>query len=426
MPVQAIDVRRHRQKIASALEEELVLDDGSAYSTAVVYLSGDRHHERHGTDVELPFRQESNFYYATGVEMEAGYALLYHPASGYAALIVPFVSLEDAVWIGAAPPRDIVRTRYDVDGVFFDDEEGSRAVVACLKAAMYREKIYAVHTMAGATIPETLSKALNSAHTETKHLAAALTAARLHKEPAELACMRIANRASSDAHAALMRAVSKLSAKGTAWNEQQATAVWYSEVISRGCMLQAYQPIVAYGPNAATLHYNRNDADVPAGGDSFLLVDAGGEYRCYAADITRTYPVGGKFSADQRALYEVVLRAQMTVLGAVRAGVEWEALHRRAVEVVGQGLVDMGVLKLNGATVQDLCWKLFVVQRFFPHGRARTSCIFCCVTRLLTIPSTQRTWSLDRSGRARCRRLPAWRRAHSRARYPLPPSSPHT
>ena len=125
-------------------------------------------------------------------------------------------------------------------------------------------------------------------------LTAALTAARLVKEPQELELMRRVNKASSDAHAALMRYVRKATATaGNAVSEQEFTAAWYADVMRRGNMQQAYLPIVAYGQNAATLHYNQNNAMLPAGADSFLLVDAGGEYHCYASDITRTYPVNG-------------------------------------------------------------------------------------------------------------------------------------
>jgi Xaa-Pro dipeptidase len=155
------------------------------------------------------------------------------------------------------------------------------------------------------------------------------------KTPYELDQMRIASKASSTAHADLMRFVANQHATAPSLNERDCAAAWYGSVMHRGCMHQAYLPIVAYGKHAATLHYNHNDGDIPLPASSLLLVDAGGEYRGYAADITRTcvldvsscnltfsYPVSGKFTLDQRTLYTIVLDAQKQVLSKLKAGVQ--------------------------------------------------------------------------------------------------------
>jgi Xaa-Pro aminopeptidase len=113
---------------------------------------------------------------------------------------------------------------------------------------------------------------------------------------------------------------------------------------------QAYLPIVAYGRHASVLHYGRNNAPIPVDADSFLLVDAGkyihlvfqffllttlgGEYNCYASDITRTYPASGRFTDDQKAIYQAVLDAQNACIERIRPGVLWEDLHRLATEII--------------------------------------------------------------------------------------------
>jgi len=104
----------------------------------------------------------------------------------------------------------------------------------------------------------------------------------------------------------------------------------------------AYPSIVASGPNATTLHHNTSDR--PLGADDLVLVDAGADYAGYCADVTRTFPVADRFAGAQRAIYEVVLRAQLAAIAAIRPGVLHEEIHQRAVEVLVDGLVDLRLL----------------------------------------------------------------------------------
>jgi Xaa-Pro aminopeptidase len=105
----------------------------------------------------------------------------------------------------------------------------------------------------------------------------------------------------------------------------------------------AYYPIVAGGPNACVMHYRQNDKPLRDG--ELLLLDAGCELDCYASDITRTFPVSGRFSSAQRAIYEIVLAAQTAAIARVRAGNQWNDPHETAVRVVTAGLVKLGLLK---------------------------------------------------------------------------------
>ena len=105
----------------------------------------------------------------------------------------------------------------------------------------------------------------------------------------------------------------------------------------------SYQPIVGGGDNTCILHYRENDQTLRDG--DLLLVDAGCEYQCYASDITRTYPVNGRFTPEQRAVYEVVLEANLAAIAKVKPGNHWNDPHDAAVRVVTQGLVKLGLLK---------------------------------------------------------------------------------
>src|SRR5690606_26471165 len=103
-------------------------------------------------------------------------------------------------------------------------------------------------------------------------------------------------------------------------------------VFRRHGAVPAYEPIVGAGANACVLHYRANDAPLAEG--DLLLIDAGAEYQCYASDVTRTFPVNGRFTPAQRAIYSVVLEAQQAAIAAAVPGASWIAPHEAAVEVL--------------------------------------------------------------------------------------------
>jgi Xaa-Pro aminopeptidase len=123
----------------------------------------------------------------------------------------------------------------------------------------------------------------------------------------------------------------------------------------------AYQPIVGGGDNSCILHYRENDQRLHDG--DLLLVDAGCEYQCYASDITRTYPVNGEFTREQRAVYDVVLEANLAAIAKVKPGNDWNAPHLAAVRVITQGLVKLGLLKGRVPSLE----KEGAYRKFFMH-----------------------------------------------------------
>ena len=124
----------------------------------------------------------------------------------------------------------------------------------------------------------------------------------------------------------------------------------------------AYPPIVGSGRNSVILHYERDDKRLEDG--EIIVNDTGCEYGMYAADVTRTYPVSGRFSADQRAVYEIVLAAQAASLAAIRPGVPFKNVHNATVEVVVDGLLKLGILSGDRAEII----KTRAYQKFYPHG----------------------------------------------------------
>jgi Xaa-Pro aminopeptidase len=121
------------------------------------------------------------------------------------------------------------------------------------------------------------------------------------------------------------------------------------EFFRAGCRAPAYTSIVAGGVNACILHYNENNQQLRDG--DLLLIDAGCEYEYYASDITRTFPVNGRFTPEQQAIYELVLKAQLAAIDTVKPGNHWDDPHNTTVQVLTEGLVELGLL--SGA-VEDL------------------------------------------------------------------------
>ena len=168
---------------------------------------------------------------------------------------------------------------------------------------------------------------------------------RLIKDADELATMRRAAAISTGAHVRAMRAAR---AGGT---EFQIEAELLHEFRRLGAQSPAYTSIVASGANACVLHYVANDATLKDG--DLLLIDAGCELDGYASDITRTFPVNGRFSAPQKAVYELVLAAQAAAIAEVKAGNTWNAPHDAAVAVLAQGFIDLKLLTGSLAEVLE-------------------------------------------------------------------------
>jgi len=175
------------------------------------------------------------------------------------------------------------------------------------------------------------------------------------KDDYEISLLRKAGEISAQAHIRGMQVCKP----GMFEYEIEAELIY--EFRRRGCKWPAYNPIVGGGANACILHYNENNMELQDG--DLLLVDAGGEYQGYAADITRTYPVNGKFTEEQRLIYDLVLEAQLAVLELVKPGTRYTALQETAVKVITQGLVKLGIMQGNvDDLIQTQAYKTFYMH----------------------------------------------------------------
>lgn len=179
---------------------------------------------------------------------------------------------------------------------------------------------------------------------------------RLRKEPAEVDRMRQAAAVTRTAHARAMKETKP------GMNERDVHGLLIGEFLRGGAEMEAYGAIVAGGNNACILHYRENNAALEDG--QLLLIDAGSQYDYYASDVTRTFPVGKRFSPEQKAVYEVVLAAQKACIATAVPGSSLEAVHDKAIEKLTEGLIQLGILK----GYRDELIKTRAFFKYYPHG----------------------------------------------------------
>ena len=323
----------HRRALARRLPDGLIL------------LSGGEMVARNA-DTDYEFRQQSDFLYLCGVD-EPGCALLIDPRRGRQTLFMPRIDNEHRVWLGHMPGPAEARRLYGVAHVAYADtlpRELRRA------RSGYR-RVYA--DKATLRIHRQALQGLQAAPAELRE---ALCEQRACKTPGEIALIACASAATARAHRAVMRAARP------GQFEYEAQAVFEAECRRAGLPLLAFPTIAASGTNAAVLHYHRNDARMKAG--DLLLLDAGAECRGYAADITRTFPVSGRFTARQKDVYSIVLRAQKECIARARPGLISAELHRHSMRVIAEGLKSLRILR--GDT--DGLVENGAVRLFYPHG----------------------------------------------------------
>jgi len=327
-------------------------------SIAVLPAAPVRH--RNG-DVEYAYRQDSDFHYLTGFTEPEAVAVLV-PGRTQAQYIL-FVRERDPAresWDGRrAGPAGAARD-YGADDAFpiGDMDEILPGLLENRARVFYTMGVYADfdQRVVGWVNGLRTTQARNGRHPPQEFVALGhvLHDMRLYKSRGELELLRAAARISAQAHQRAMR----FCRPGV--TEYQVMAELLHE-FRRHNADTAYQPIVGGGANSCVLHYRDNDQPL-ANGD-LLLIDAGCELECYASDITRTIPVNGRFSSEQRAVYEVVLEANRAAIACVRPGNHWNEPHAAAVRVITQGLVKLGILKGRPAALI----RSGAYRRFFMH-----------------------------------------------------------
>jgi len=321
----------------------------------IVALKGGEQRTRYSSDNEPLFRQESYFHWAFGIA-EGDCSGAIDIASGETTVFIPRLPEEYAIWMGAIETPESFGARYGVDEVKFVEDMDSwfaarkDTVTFVLKG---------VNSDSGSTT-EALSVSAG-ATIDSEVLFPIITELRTVKTKAEQEVLAYASAISSRAHVEVIRSIKH------GKMEYELESLFKHYCYSRGGMRnESYTSICATGKNGATLHYGHagapNAAQIKDG--DLVLMDMGAEYHCYAADITTTVPCGGKFSGDQKVIYEGVLAAHQSVLAALKPGVSWISLQILAEKIILQALVAGGFLV---GDVDEMHAKR-VSAVFMPHG----------------------------------------------------------
>jgi Xaa-Pro aminopeptidase len=320
------------------------------------------------SDSDYPYRHDSHFYYLTGFTEPESVMVLVAPGGGQPGRSILFCrekNLEREIWDGYRYGPEAAREAFGFDEAWPVSELDAHMPKLLANApALY----YAL--AANAALDQRVAGWIKAVRAQSRSgvtapasfhdLLAPLDEMRLIKDEEEQAIMLRAGVISGQAHARAMRAARP----GVFEYELEAELLY--DFRRHGAQFPAYTPIVASGANACVLHYNVNNRQTRDG--ELVLIDAGCELDGYASDITRTFPVNGRFSAPQRALYELVLAAQDAAFAAIEPGRPYSGFHEAALRVLVQGMLDLGLIPKDkfGNAEDAIAEKAHVP--FYMHG----------------------------------------------------------
>jgi Xaa-Pro aminopeptidase len=313
------------------------------------------------SDIEYAYRQDSDFHYLSGFpEPEAVMVLIPGRAPAEYVLFVRDRDAERELWDGGRAGPDGATRDYGAGDAFpvADIDEILPGLMEQRGRVFYTMGIHPDFDQRVVGWVNTLrSQGKQDLRTPQEFITLdhLLHDMRLYKSRPELETMRRCAQIGVKAHLRAMKACRP------GLREYQVEAELIYE-FRRHDTQTSYQPIVASGRNTCVLHYRDNAAELKDG--DLLLIDAGCEYGSYACDITRTFPVNGRFTSEQRAVYEVVLEAQRAAIDKARAGNHWNDPHNAAVRAITQGLVDLGLLRGRVAElIRKEAYKPFFMHR---------------------------------------------------------------
>ncbi len=292
-------------------------------------------------DVEHRYRQDSDFYYLTGfAEPEAVAVLAPGRSNGEYLIFCRERDSDKELWNGRRAGPDGAVQDYAADDAFpIDDiDDILPGIMESCTRVYYTMGVYAEFDSRMAEWVNSLrSREARGVHTPQEFVALdhVLHDMRLYKSRAEVSAMRKTAKVAAKAHTRAMQFVRP------GLHEYEVEAEFVHEFRRHNAWV-SYSPIVGSGANTCTLHYVENDAEMQDG--DLVLIDAGCELDYYASDITRTLPVNGRFSPEQRAVYEIVLEAQLAAIDRICPDNHWNEPHDAAVRVITQGLKKIGLL----------------------------------------------------------------------------------
>lgn len=331
MKISPAEFSRRRKDLMALMEPD-----------SIAIIPGSRE-VRRNADTEYPFRQDSDFYYLTGfAEPEAVAVLIPGRKHGEYVLFGRERDPAKELWNGYRAGQEGACKEFGADDAFpiGDIDEILPGLLEGRERVYYalgKDSEFDKHVMDWVNTIRSKVRAGAIPPGEFLDLDHFLHELRLIKSRAEINIMKQAGKISADAHQRAMLACRP------GMLEYQLEAEILHEFAMSGARHPAYNSIVGSGVNGCVLHYNENNDELKSG--DLVLIDAGCELEHYAADITRTFPVSGKFSKEQKALYEIVLAAQEAAFSKIKPGNHWNEPHDAAVKVITQGLIDLKLIK---------------------------------------------------------------------------------
>lgn len=312
-------------------------------------------------DTQYRFRQDSDFYYLTGFEEPEAIAVIAPASERQYTLFVRPRDPEQEIWVGRRAGVEGAKSEFGAQESFpiAEFEEKLQEILDGAEKLYYR---LGVNTdLDGAIIKKIAQmRALNRKPIHPPRTiidpATIVHEMRVLKSPEEIELMQRAADIAAEAHVEAMKAVRP------GMKEYEVEALIEQIFRRRGAAGPSYTSIVGAGANATVLHYINNDGELRDG--DLLLVDAGAEYKGYASDITRTFPINGRFSKAQREIYDLVLETQVACVEMVRPGVTHDEIKAHSVEMLTEGMVKLGLLKGEPAELI----KEEKYKQFYMHG----------------------------------------------------------
>ncbi len=347
------------QKQEFARRRKRLMDMMNTGSVAILPASPVRVRNR---DVEYPYRPDSDFHYITGFpEPQAVAVLVPDRPQGEFILFCRESDPEMETWHGRRAGLEGACDEYGAADAFpiTDLDDILPGLLENQERIFYTMGIdhdFDQHLLNWVNQIRSLSRTGVTAPAEFVALDHLIHEMRLYKSRAEISAMRKAAAISARAHRRAMRACH------AGMKEYHLEAELVHEFMHAGCRSPAYPSIVGAGENGCILHYTENRDELNDG--DLVLIDAGAEYDCYASDITRSFPVSGRFSKAQRQIYELVLAAQAAAIAKVQPGNHWNEPHEAAVRVITRGLVKLGILKGRvSQLIKEEAYKTFYMHR---------------------------------------------------------------
>lgn len=296
-------------------------------------------------DQSKPIRQDRYFFYVTGCNIPGSH-VFYDGGRDKLVLYLPDIDEEDIMWSGLPLSQQDAAAKFDVDEVKYAHQVLKD--LELFSGHIYTTDINQWNKQFGSHLIE-----------KDTDFFYGLDEARLIKDEYEIELMRHAAKITDKCHYEVMLATAIQT------NETHIHAEFMYHALREGSKYQSYDPICCSGPNCSTLHYVKNDDEIPETKHS-VLIDAGAEWECYASDVTRCFPINGDWTVEHLNIYRAVLRMQQVTMSMIKPGALWDDIHLKAHEILIEEFLKLGIFK-SKYSKQEI-YDSRVSARFFPHG----------------------------------------------------------